>query len=677
MKKDVATKKRRIRCAAPARRTVVIEEYLKAKHNYKEEIEKAVINSWKSFCRRARDRESLWDGIYRVIKRTNERKKDQNMLKKDGRVLTPEESAQYLAETLFPEDTKKGESREHSDIRSRAEKINNMEHNANYDPLFTHTELTEIVASFNPKKAPGEDGFTADICGHAISANPSIYLTLANKCLTLGYFPARWKKATVIILRKPDREAYDQPKAYRPIGLLPVLGKIMEKMIVKRLNWHLIPRMSERQYGFVPQKGTEDALYTQTKHIREAVVEPVILYAASAWSPSVSKLYIKKRLDSVQRGFAAKICKAHKTASLNSVRVLAGLLPLDLRVVEEATLFKIKKGHDTLEVLKDVEIELKTPYQNTPHPAKIPQISYRVLANEEVNNEDKIHVYTDGSKTSEGVGWLRAAVTFWRNDREILKHKLTLAGFCSVYQAELLALKKAVHLAVRRKEVGFNIFSDARSALDAITSSRSLSPLVTDIREVLGKHPEKEIKLFWVKAHAGREGNERADELAKEATKNHKNKPSYDRCPLSHLKRLIRAETLQKWATRYKNEQTGKITKMFFPDAIAAYKIIRNITFNSTLSQILTGHGGFSAYLYRFKLKESPTCICGYAEEDVPHILFDCPVHLYVRMKLENQIDVDKIGKCNIASELAKKDNRKTILQYCIEIGTLVNNRNK
>ncbi|CAF4816756.1 unnamed protein product [Pieris macdunnoughi] len=271
MKKDVATKKRRIRCAAPARRTVVIEEYLKAKHNYKEEIEKAVINSWKSFCRRARDRESLWDGIYRVIKRTNERKKDQNMLKKDGRVLTPEESAQYLAETLFPEDTKKGESREHSDIRSRAEKINNMEHNANYDPLFTHTELTEIVASFNPKKAPGEDGFTADICGHAISANPSIYLTLANKCLTLGYFPARWKKATVIILRKPDREAYDQPKAYRPIGLLPVLGKIMEKMIVKRLNWHLIPRMSERQYGFVPQKGTEDALYTQTKHIREEI----------------------------------------------------------------------------------------------------------------------------------------------------------------------------------------------------------------------------------------------------------------------------------------------------------------------------------------------------------------------------------------------------------------------
>ncbi|CAF4950830.1 unnamed protein product [Pieris macdunnoughi] len=408
--------------------------------------------------------------------------------------------------------------------------------------------------------------------------------------------------------------------------------------------------------------------------IYTAVVEPVILYAASAWSPSVSKLYIKKRLDSVQRGFAVKICKAHKTASLNSVRVLAELLPLDLRVVEEATLFKIKKGHDTLEVLKDVEIELKTPYQNTPHPAKIPQISYRALANEEVNNEDKIHVYTDGSKTSEGVG---AAVTFWRNDREILKHKLTLAGFCSVYQAELLALNKAVHLAVRRKEVGFNIYSDSRSALDAVSRSRSLNPLVTEIREELGKHPEKEIKLFWVKAHAGREGNERADELAKEATRNHKNRPTYDRCPLSHLKRLIRAGTLQKWATRYKNEPTGKITKMFLPDAIAAHKITRSIKFSSALTQILTGHGGFSAYLHRFKLKESPECVCGHAEEDVPHILFDCLVHLYNRMKLEKQINVERIDKSNIALEIANKEKRDIIIKYCIEVGMLVNNRNK
>ncbi|XP_041973425.1 uncharacterized protein LOC121729104 [Aricia agestis] len=120
---------------------------------------------------------------------------------------------------------------------------------------------TRVTNSFNPKKAPGADGLTSDICQHAVDCNPEWFLALLNKCLTVGYFPGKWKQATVVVLRKPGKESYRVPKAYRPIGLLPVLGKIFEKMLVARLRFYLLPKISPNQYGFMPQRSTEDALY--------------------------------------------------------------------------------------------------------------------------------------------------------------------------------------------------------------------------------------------------------------------------------------------------------------------------------------------------------------------------------------------------------------------------------
>lgn len=47
------------------------------------------------------------------------------------------------------------------------------------DPHVTRTE----TCSFDPKKAPGPDGFTADTCIAAINKAPYVFLALLNKCL--------------------------------------------------------------------------------------------------------------------------------------------------------------------------------------------------------------------------------------------------------------------------------------------------------------------------------------------------------------------------------------------------------------------------------------------------------------------------------------------------------------
>lgn len=199
------------------------------------------------------------EGIYRVISRTKKREEDQP-LEKDGEILNARDLVKLLAETFYPEDAEEEDNLEHRATRVRAEIGRETTHDHYQDQLFTKTELHAAVASFNAKKAPGANGFTADICLHAVKHDTDFFVVILNKCLTCHYFPEAWKLATVVALRKPGRDNYSNPKAYRPIGLLPVLGKVLEKNMVARLKYHFLHKMSTRQHGFMPQKSTEDSL---------------------------------------------------------------------------------------------------------------------------------------------------------------------------------------------------------------------------------------------------------------------------------------------------------------------------------------------------------------------------------------------------------------------------------
>ncbi|KAA5578491.1 reverse transcriptase family protein, partial [Acinetobacter baumannii] len=74
------------------------------------------------------------------------------------------------------------------------------------------------------------------------------------------------------------------------------LGKIYEKMLVSRLKFHLLPKMSTRQYGFMPQRSTEDSLYNLMQHIHRKLDEKKIIVLVSldiegafdsAWWPAI------------------------------------------------------------------------------------------------------------------------------------------------------------------------------------------------------------------------------------------------------------------------------------------------------------------------------------------------------------------------------------------------------
>ncbi|XP_013165040.1 PREDICTED: uncharacterized protein LOC106115905, partial [Papilio xuthus] len=261
------------------------------------------------------------------------------------------------------------------------------------------------------------------------------------------------------------------------------------------------------------------------------------------------------------------------------------------------------------------------------HPADGTELEFVCLEDGAMPSENGINIFTDGSKLEGKVG---AALSVWHGDAETKTRKLKLENYCTVFQAELLALNEAVKCARSSSECCHNILSDSRSALQMVINPNANHPLAIQVRNNIKEIREqsKRINLYWIRAHIGTVGNERADELAKEAALKTKRKADYDKCPVSFVKRQIRKDSLDEWNRRYMEGTTASTTKIFFPNAIEAYKIVRKIEMEATMVQVFTGHGGFSKYLHRFKCKEDPSCSCeSGTEQDVLHLIVDCPIY--------------------------------------------------
>jgi hypothetical protein len=95
-------------------------------------------------------------------------------------------------------------------------------------------------------------------------------LQIYNACWKLSYFPRFWKTGKLIVLVKDPTGDYGNIKNYRPITLLPVYGKILEKLIKKRLNQQVSPLHSSAQFGFVAGRSTTDALMKYKEAIRSS-----------------------------------------------------------------------------------------------------------------------------------------------------------------------------------------------------------------------------------------------------------------------------------------------------------------------------------------------------------------------------------------------------------------------
>ena len=102
----------------------------------------------------------------------------------------------------------------------------------------------------------------------AIETIPGIVVEFYNKCLGMGLFSNTFKRARMIPIPKAGMEGSGQIGSYRPICLMPVLGKVLDSIMIERIQYW-VGSESPRRYGFSKGRGTIDALEDVVGFLRE------------------------------------------------------------------------------------------------------------------------------------------------------------------------------------------------------------------------------------------------------------------------------------------------------------------------------------------------------------------------------------------------------------------------
>lgn len=375
------------------------------------------------------------------------------------------------------------------------------------------------------------------------------------------------------------------------------------------------------------------------------VIEKQISYGAEAWYPDLDSHGLRK-LSSCQRLGLLSIIKTYRNVSTDALCVLTGICPLHISLNYQSAADGVLSGIKTIDIdgcaISKDNIMTKLP------PSSFPK--YNVIHNLRVYNEEttpkcSLNIYTDGSKLESGVG---AAFVAFKNNRSILEKKFKLNKLNSVYQAELIAILKALQWFSLTAYKSVHIFTDNLSSTFTLGHMFPNNEIAKDIFEVAQTIQHKLIFISWVKAHVGLIGNERADLLAKNAILGGDDvEQLVVKFPISSIKKWCKDMSLAEWQRDWNNSDKGRDTYTVLN------KVNRDfVCFNFVAHYFITGHGSFPAYLHSIKKAPSPLCECG-NRGTVTHYLFKSCSLVPIFFKF----DKNKTLRQNLQQVLLSKQN--------------------
>jgi len=179
--------------------------------------------------------------------------------------------ASYLEETFHPHDTE-NDSNFHDIIYHEESEI--------ISPV-TPKEVETEIKNINGKKAPGYELITGELL-KKLPHKAIVKLTnIINASFRLKYVPSAWKVSEVIMIMKPGKSP-NEIASYRPISLLPVMSKVYEKLLIKRLKpiidkKQLVPG---HQFGFRTKHSTIEQVHRLVNIIENTLEEGKVCSAA-------------------------------------------------------------------------------------------------------------------------------------------------------------------------------------------------------------------------------------------------------------------------------------------------------------------------------------------------------------------------------------------------------------
>ena len=124
---------------------------------------------------------------------------------------------------------------------------NSDDTNSLWSIIFSATDIFDVLRALDRGEACGPDGIPGKFLGECAFELSHSLTVIFNASLQQGKVPSAWKVANVTpVFKKGDNTCVEN---YRPISLLSVVSKVLERCIHKKILPFLQPIISDGQHG--------------------------------------------------------------------------------------------------------------------------------------------------------------------------------------------------------------------------------------------------------------------------------------------------------------------------------------------------------------------------------------------------------------------------------------------
>ena len=392
------------------------------------------------------------------------------------------------------------------------------------------------------------------------------------------------------------------------------------------------------------------------------IIRTIMSYGSVVWASHLNKGEVLE-LDKVQGLALRNVCMAPRTSPTRGLEAILNMLPLQLYCEKMATgtWLRIRENLDWDGITQYGRTGHRRRWENSLERAGVPlgggdhcdwtnEWSERDIRPEEPEEEEvedaEYIVYTDGSRTIDGVG---AGWAITRDDYVVDEESISLDPDIQVFQSEILAITNAIQrlLDDEHKYRGKKIIllSDSMSSLQALSKNEGNSGWVLRCRRLIDDASEIfDFRIRWVRGHNLCSGNELADHLAKRGSSGTDTATRITGgISRTAQKALIQVFYENKWNKQWSALNTCRQTKVFVPQ-VPSKNFSGFIDLHrskvSLITQIVTGHCYLKSHLLKQGRASDDNCrLCGERVEDPKHIILECPALTYHRFQTLDQFD--------------------------------------